>query len=120
VWILYDNLGEAGLFVIRTIFSIRRIFGLCFWKWDLYAAELGCGFCMTNVRMYIKKGYGGLMCAYAHKVVGVQFFVYVCIFLALFDSLQRHAIASRFSGLHVAWRVLNVFLCDSTARTPPV
>ena len=52
-------------------------------------AELGCEFCMTNVRMYIKKGYGVLVCAYAHKVVGVRFFVYVCIFLALFDSLQR-------------------------------
>ena len=47
---------------------------------------------MTNVRMCIKKGYGGVgvrMYAYAHKVVGVRFFVYVCIFLALFDSLQR-------------------------------
>ena len=44
---VYDNLGEAGLFVIRTIFSIQRIFELCFWKWGLYVAELGCGFCMT-------------------------------------------------------------------------
>ena len=44
---VYDNLGEAGLFVIRTIFLIRRIFGLCFWNWCLYEAELGCGFCMT-------------------------------------------------------------------------
>ena len=61
---VYDNLGEAGLFVIRTIFSIWRIFWLCFWKWDLYAAELRSGFCMTNVRMYIKKGYGGGWCAH--------------------------------------------------------
>ena len=44
---VYDNLGEAGLFVIRTIFLIRRIFGLCFCNWGLYGAELGCGFCMT-------------------------------------------------------------------------
>ena len=44
---VYDNLGEAGLFVIRTIFLIRRIFGLFFWNWGLYGAELGCGFCMT-------------------------------------------------------------------------
>lgn len=89
-----DNLGEGGLFVIRTIFLTQRIFGLCFWNWGLYVAELGYDFCMTNVRMYIKKGYGGVgvrMYAYAHKVVGVRFFVYVCIFLALFDSLQCHA-----------------------------
>ena len=34
---VYDNLGEAGLFVIRTIFLIRRIFGLFFF---------GTGVCM--------------------------------------------------------------------------
>ena len=54
-----DNLGEGGLFVIRTIFLTQRIFGLCFWNWGLYVAELGYDFCMTNVRMYIKKDMGG-------------------------------------------------------------
>ena len=73
-------------------------------------AELGYDFCMTNVRMYIKKGYGGVgvrMYAYAHKVVGVRFFVYVCIFLALFDSLQCHAILLFFVFcVFCVWRVI--------------
>ena len=95
---VYDNLGEAGLFVIRTIYLIRRIFGLCFWNWGLYVVELGYDFCMTNVRMYIKKGYGGLVCAYAHMRTRWLEFDFLCTYVSFWLCLIHFSVMRGFSA----------------------
>jgi hypothetical protein len=48
------------------------VFWLCFWKPGLCAANPGCFFGVTNVRMYMKKGYAGVLGAYAPMRIALR------------------------------------------------